>query len=66
VIPYGIRSVLGFGGILHTGDLFAVIIFSKVPIVRNTAELFKTLALNVKIALLPFAAGPVFVEPARE
>jgi hypothetical protein len=64
VIPYDIRSVLGFGGILHTGDLFAVIIFSKVPIVRNTAELFKTLALNVKIALLPFATGPVFAEPA--
>jgi len=60
VIPYGVRSVLGFGGLLHSGDLFAVIMFSKVPIVRNTAELFKALALNVKMALLPFVGGPVF------
>jgi hypothetical protein len=62
VLPYRVRSVIGFGGILHTGDLFAVIMFSKVPIVRNTAEMFKTLALNVKMAVLPFANGPVFRE----
>jgi hypothetical protein len=60
VVPYGVRSVLGFGGLLHTGDLFALIVFSNVPIARNTADLFKTLALNVKMALLPFASGPVF------
>jgi hypothetical protein len=60
VIPHNIRSVLGFGGMLPTGDLFAVIAFCKVPVVRNTAELFRTLALNVKMAILPFASGPVF------
>ena len=64
VVPHGVRSVLGFGGLLHTGDLFAVIVFAKVPIARNTADLFKTLALNVKMAMLPFAAGPVFAEVA--
>lgn len=26
VVPYGIRSVVGFGGPLATGDLFAVIL----------------------------------------
>jgi hypothetical protein len=55
VIRYGIESVLGFGGVLPQGDLFCVILFSKVPIPRETAELFKTLALSVKISLLPFA-----------
>jgi hypothetical protein len=54
VKPLGIRSVLGFGGMLPSGDIFAVILFSKVSIPRETAELFKTLALNVKVAALPF------------
>lgn len=50
----GIASVLGFGGMLPSGDIFAVILFSKVPIPRETAGLFRTLALNVKTAALPF------------
>jgi len=50
---HGIRSVLGFGGMLLSGDIFAVILFSKVAIPRETAELFRTLALNVKMAVLP-------------
>lgn len=60
VIPYGVRSVLGFGGVLPEGDLFAVILFSRIPISPDTAELFKPLALSVKLAILPFASGPVF------
>lgn len=54
VRPAKIASVLGFGGMLPAGDIFAVILFSKVPIPRETAELFRTLALNVKVAVLPF------------
>jgi|GEM_PF-5222791 len=34
--------------------------FSKVHISRETAELFKTLALNVKLVLLPFSGRRVF------
>ena len=60
VVPVGIRSVLGFGGLLPPGDLFAVILFSKVPIPRQTSELFKPLALSAKVAVLPFATGPIF------
>ena len=60
VVPHGVRSVLGFGGLLPGGELFAVILFSRVPIPRGTAELFRPLALCVKIALLPFVNGPVF------
>jgi hypothetical protein len=54
VIPCGIRSALGFGGLLPSGDIFAVLLFLKVPVSRELAELFTTLSLNVKIALLPF------------
>jgi hypothetical protein len=60
VEPFGIRSVVGFGGLLPAGQLFAVILFAKVPVSRDTAELFKPLALSVKLAVLPFAGGPVF------
>ncbi|MFQ5594216.1 MAG: sensor histidine kinase [Anaerolineae bacterium] len=68
VIPFGIQSVLGFGGMLPSGELFAVILFSKVHIPRETAELFKTLALSVKTAVLPFEGTTVFAgshEPDR-
>jgi hypothetical protein len=54
VRPLGIRSVLGFGGMLPLGDIFVVILFAKVQIPRETAELFRTLALNLKVAVLPF------------
>ena len=60
VIPSGIRSVLGFGGVLPSSDLFAIILFSKVPISRDTAEMFKPLALNVKVAVLPFDGETIF------
>ena len=53
--PASVRSVLGFGGMLTGGDLFVVILFSKVAIPLETAELFRTLALNVRMAALPFA-----------
>ena len=63
---FDVRSVLGFGGLLPGGDLFAVILFSRVEIPRETADLFRPLALCVKLAMLPFAAGPVFRgEPGR-
>ncbi len=54
VIPYGISSVLGFGGGLPSGEMFAVIMFFKVPVTHETAQLFKNLSLNLKMALLPF------------
>ena len=60
VIPYQIASVLGFGGVLLSGDLVAVILFSKIAIPAGTAELFKTIALNIKLALLPYDGDAVF------
>lgn len=66
VAAHGIRSVLGFGGVLASGELFALILFSKVPIPRETADLFKTLALGVKVAMNPFLHGPVFTPASGE
>jgi hypothetical protein len=60
VIPYRVSSVLGFGGLLPSGELFATILFSRTPIPRQVADLFKTLALNVKVAILPFVGAKVF------
>ena len=54
VTPAGIRSVLGFGGRLSHGDIFAVILFLKTSIAREVAEQFRTLALSLKLAVLPF------------
>jgi hypothetical protein len=60
VVPVGIRSVLGFGGVLPGGDLFATILFSRVPIPRETAEAFQTIALAIKLAVLDFDDQHVF------
>ncbi|WP_213804014.1 hypothetical protein [Granulicella sp. dw_53] len=62
VARHGVRSVLGMGGLLPSGDLFVVVMFSRVRITRETAEMFRTLALSVKLVLLPFSGGRVFVE----
>lgn len=60
VIPFGVRSVIGFGGILPSGNLFVIIMFSKVPVPRQTADMFKSLALSVKVAILPFDGKTIF------
>jgi hypothetical protein len=60
VAKYGIRSVLGFGGMLFTGDLFAVILFSTVHVPASAADRFKTLALDVKSAFSRFSEANVF------
>ncbi len=52
VVPYGIKSVIGFGDILPSGDLFAVICFARVPVSEQTATLFSHLSISTKIALL--------------
>lgn len=60
VVPLRVRSVLGFGEMLPSGNLIAIIVFSKMPISWETADMFKTLALNLKLAVLPFDRGAVF------
>lgn len=60
VIPYGIESVIGFGGMLASGDLVAAILFSKVPVSSETADHFKVIGLNFKLAMLPYVRKPLF------
>lgn len=66
VTAYGIKSVLGFGAMLPSGDLFATIIFSKVFIPEKTEQLFKPLALAVKSALVPFDGLSVFKDKLED
>lgn len=54
VIPHRVRSVIGFGGILPSRSVFAVILFLRHPITPGDAQLFRPLARNVKAALIPF------------
>ncbi len=62
VVPFGIRSAIGFGGILPDGELFAVIIFARVTIPASTAEMFRTIALSLKLGLLSLLDRPVFAD----
>jgi serine phosphatase RsbU (regulator of sigma subunit)/anti-sigma regulatory factor (Ser/Thr protein kinase) len=58
VTKHGVRSVLGFGGLLPKGEVFAVVLFSRTPIPSATADLFRNVALSVRLALLPYCGAP--------
>ena len=66
VEQYGIRSVAGMGGLLPSGEIFAVILFARVVISPEVAALFRTLALSVKLAFLPFAPHKIFSAPIEQ
>lgn len=57
---YGVQSVLGCGGQLPDGELYAAILFSRILIGRETADAFKPLTLALKLALMPFKSDRVF------
>jgi hypothetical protein len=48
---YGIRSVVGFGGQLFSGSLYSVILFSRVPVPHASAQRFRNIALDLKVAI---------------
>jgi len=60
VAACGVRSVLGFGGLLPSGELFATIMFSRVAITKETAQLFRPLALCVKTSVLQHDGACLF------
>jgi hypothetical protein len=62
VVPYDVKSVLGFGAALPGGDLFVTLLFSRVPVSRPTADLFAPVSLNAKLALLQFIGGPLLTK----
>ena len=51
---YSIASVVGFGGLLRSGELFALILFSRERIPPRSAARFRTIALDVRSSLFPF------------
>ncbi len=62
VIPYRIKSTLGFGGMLNSGNLVVVIFFSKDRIVYDTANAFKLVSLELEMALAGFNESMIFDE----
>jgi len=64
VRKYGIKSVVGCGGIHLTGDLYAAILFSKVEIPPESADRFRNIALDLKLSIAPFRDDRVFASLA--
>lgn len=60
VIPYGIRSVVGFGTVMPDGLFLAVVMFSRVQVPASAVDAFAAAALSVKLAALPHSGGHVF------
>jgi hypothetical protein len=62
VLRYGITSVVGFGGQLRSGELYAVILFSRVRIPKESAARFRTIALDVRSALFTLDESKTWME----
>jgi hypothetical protein len=56
VSRYGVCSVLGFGGVLLTGQFYSVILFTRVAIPPETADRFRNIALDLKLGV---SAAPI-------
>lgn len=56
------ESVPGFGGLTPAGELFAVILFSKVPTPLETANRFRWLSAYIRIAIEGFDRANTFAE----
>jgi two-component system NtrC family sensor kinase len=65
VVPNAITSVVGFGGIVGSGDLFVTIVFSRAEITRESADLFRIIGLNFKLAMMRCAAKPLWASAAQ-
>ena len=62
---YGIESVVGFGGLLRSGELFVVILFSRDAIPGRSATRFRTIALDVRSSLFAFEESQTWREAGR-
>jgi len=60
VVPFNVKSVVGIGGLLPSGNMFVVLMFLKNHVPRFTTNLLRPLALNVKMAILPFDNNIIF------
>jgi two-component system NtrC family sensor kinase len=57
---YSVCSVLGFGGVLVTGEFYAVILFTRVTIPPESADRFRNVALDLKLAISSAAVNATF------
>ncbi len=48
---HGVKSVVGFGGLLRSGELFAVIMFTRHHIPAESASRFRAIALDIRSSL---------------
>jgi two-component system NtrC family sensor kinase len=53
VEDYGVRSAVGIGGVMPSGELFCVLLFSRVTINTRVVELLSSLAVTVKAGIVP-------------
>lgn len=51
---HGVTSALGFGGVLFSGDFYAIVMFSRVPISVEVADRIRVLSLATRVSLMPF------------
>jgi two-component system, NtrC family, sensor kinase len=54
VLPFGVGSVVGFGGVLPSGSVFAIVMFLGVTISEDIAHRFRALAATVNDELARF------------
>ena len=52
VEPFGIKSVIGFGGVYKTDNIYAIIVFSREKISSEKAKMFLSLNPSVKLTTL--------------
>jgi serine phosphatase RsbU (regulator of sigma subunit) len=57
----GIRSVVGFGGLQPSGNIFALALYARVTLDAEAAVMLPIIAASVKVALLPFVTEPMFI-----
>lgn len=62
VKPNKIRSVIGYGSLLPSGELYAVIVFFRIFVPRDVAQKFTSLALSTTIGMLTLGSKPTFAE----
>lgn len=62
VEPHKIRTVIGYGSLLPSGELYAVIMFFRIFVPRDIAQRFTSLALSTTIGMLSVGAKPTFSE----
>ena len=61
VVPYRVKSVLGFGGMLPSNELFAIILFSKASISLETASRFKFISAYIRVAIESFTRSNILL-----